>query len=172
MITCEAYPFRTFANRPFVRSWRRRQGLQCVTSVSCTLSWLHTSIAFRWNLFSLSNKPDFRPKSYAAVWACFCVPSSKGGFNGSVIFIDTENTFVRSERVHQIAGNRGIEPGKILQKIFVCKVRSSAYLELVAQNLGKSIQQCNAKLVIIDSIISHRSLTSWGRDLVGRSMLS
>ena len=51
---------------------------------------------------------------------------------GSVIFVDTENTF-RSERVHQIAENRGINPDRILQKVFVCKVLNAAHLEMVAQ---------------------------------------
>jgi DNA repair protein RadA len=48
------------------------------------------------------------------------LPLNKGGLNSSVIFVDTENTF-RSERVHQIAENRGINPDKVLQKIFVAK---------------------------------------------------
>ena len=84
-------------------------------------------------------------------------PLNKGGLDGSVIFVDTENTF-RSERVHQIAEHRGINPDKILQKVFVCKVLNAGQLELVAQNLGKSIQEYNAKLVMVDSIISlHRA---------------
>jgi DNA repair protein RadA len=83
---------------------------------------------------------------------------NNGGFNGSVMFIDTENTF-RPERVHQIAENRVIgAPENILQKIFVCKVYNAGHLELVIQNLGKSIQECNAKLIIVDSVISlHRA---------------
>ena len=35
------------------------------------------------------------------------LPLNKGGLDGSIIFVDTENTF-RSERVHQIAENRGM----------------------------------------------------------------
>lgn len=86
------------------------------------------------------------------------LPLNKGGFNESVMFIDTENTF-RPERVHQIAENRGIgAPEKILQKIYVCKLYNAGHLELVIQNLGKSIQECNAKLIIVDSVISlHRA---------------
>ena len=91
------------------------------------------------------------------------LPVNKGGFNGSVIFVDTENTF-RSERVHQIAENRGINSDKVLQKVFVCKVLNAGQLELVAQNLGKSIQEYNAKLVIIDSIISLHRAEFTGRE--------
>jgi DNA repair protein RadA len=90
---------------------------------------------------------------------------NKGGLDGSVIFVDTENTF-RSERVHQIAENRGINPDKILQKVFVCKVLNAAQLEMVAQNLGKSIEEYNAKLVIIDSIISLHRAEFTGRETI------
>ena len=60
---------------------------------------------------------------------------------------------------HQIAENRGLnEPENVLRKIFVCKIFNSAHLELIIQNLGKSIQEYKAKLVIVDSIISlHRA---------------
>jgi len=82
----------------------------------------------------------------------------KGGFGGNVIFIDTENTF-RPERIHQIAEHRGIAaPEEILRKIYVCKIFNSGHLELIIQNLGKSIQEYKAKLVVVDSIISlHRA---------------
>jgi DNA repair protein RadA len=91
------------------------------------------------------------------------LPLNKGGLNSSVIFVDTENTF-RSERVHQIAENRGINPDKVLQKIFVCKVLNAAQLEMVAQNLGKSIEEYHAKMVIIDSIISLHRAEFTGRE--------
>ena len=86
------------------------------------------------------------------------MPTDKEGLGGNVIFIDTENTF-RPERIHQIAENRGIsEPENILRKIYVCKIFNSGHLELIIQNLGKSIQEYKAKLIIVDSIISlHRA---------------
>ena len=86
------------------------------------------------------------------------MPLKKGGLSGNVMFIDTENTF-RPERIHQIAENRGIDASEeILKKIFVCKIYNSGHLELIIQNLGKSIQEYAAKLVIVDSVISlHRA---------------
>ena len=93
------------------------------------------------------------------------LPLNKGGLNSSVIFVDTENTF-RSERVHQIAENRGINPDKVLQKVFVCKVLNAGQLELVTQNLGKAIQEYNAKLVIVDSIISLHRAEFAGRETI------
>jgi DNA repair protein RadA len=80
-----------------------------------------------------------------------------GRNNNSIIFIDTENTF-RPERIHQIAEGRGLEPEEIMKKVFVCKIYNSAHLEAIIKNLGRSIEQYKAKLVIIDSIISlHRA---------------
>jgi DNA repair protein RadA len=71
--------------------------------------------------------------------------------------------------VHQIAENRGINPDRVLQKVFVCKVLNAAQLEIVAQNLGKSIEEYHAKLVIVDSIISlHRAEFSGRETLVDR----
>jgi DNA repair protein RadA len=94
-------------------------------------------------------------------------PIEKGGLDGNVIFIDTENTF-RPERVHQIAENRGItKPEDVLRKIYVCKIFNSGHLELIIQNLGKSIQEYKAKLVLIDSVISlHRA------EFIGRETLA
>lgn len=76
---------------------------------------------------------------------------------GNIIFVDSENTF-RADRVHQIAEQRGLDPLPILEKIFHCKVYSSEHLEAVINDLDKSIEQYNAKIVIIDGIISlHRA---------------
>ena len=88
-----------------------------------------------------------------------CVAASKFIKNdsGNIIFIDSENTF-RADRVHQIAEQRGLDPLSILEKIFHCKVYSSEHLESIIDDLDKSIEQYNAKMVIIDSIISlHRA---------------
>jgi hypothetical protein len=86
------------------------------------------------------------------------MPVDKSGFGGNIIFIDTENTF-RAERIFQIAEHRGInEPDEILRKIYVCKIYNTSHLEVIIQNLGKSIEEYKAKLVIVDSIIAlHRA---------------
>lgn len=75
----------------------------------------------------------------------------------SVIFIDTENTF-RANRVYQIAEQKNLDPEDILKRIYHCNVYSSEQLELLIDDLPKSIEQYNTKLVIVDSIISlHRA---------------
>src|ERR687898_2845411 len=84
-------------------------------------------------------------------------PTEAGGLNSGVIYIDTEGTF-RPERLNQIARARELEPSYTLKNVAVCKVYNSSHLELIIKDLGKYINDFNAKLVIIDSIISlHRA---------------
>jgi DNA repair protein RadA len=102
-----------------------------------------------------------------------CVAATKliENDSGNVIFIDSENTF-RANRVHQIAEQRGLDPLPILEKIFHCKIYSSEHLESVIDDLDKSIEQYNAKIVIIDSIISlHRAEFSGRGTLAERQRL-
>ena len=89
----------------------------------------------------------------------------KQGSTETIIFIDTENTF-RADRVYQIAEQNGFDPLTILQKIYHCKIFNSEELESLINNLSQSIEQYNAKLVIVDSIISlHRAEFS-GRETI------
>jgi DNA repair protein RadA len=84
-------------------------------------------------------------------------PISDGGLDGGVIYIDTEGTF-RPERLQQIAESRGFIPLEVLKNVIVCKVYNSSHLELIIKNLGGYINKFDAKMVIIDSIISlHRA---------------
>jgi DNA repair protein RadA len=85
-------------------------------------------------------------------------PPDRKGLGGNVIFIDTENTF-RAERIFQIAEYKGIaQPDEILRKIYVCKIYNTSHLEMIIQDLGKSIEEYKAKLVMVDSIIAlHRA---------------
>ena len=76
---------------------------------------------------------------------------------GSIIFIDTENTF-HANRVYQIAEQKNLDPEDILKRIYHCNVYSSEQLEVLINDLPKFIEQYNTKLVIVDSIISlHRA---------------
>jgi DNA repair protein RadA len=84
-------------------------------------------------------------------------PVKEGGLNGVVIYIDTEGTF-RPERLNQISRARGFDPLSVLKNVATCRVYNSSHLELIVKDLGRYINKFNAKLVIIDSIISlHRS---------------
>ncbi len=93
-------------------------------------------------------------------------PPEEGGLGGGAIYIDTEGTF-RPERLHQIASVKGFDPEAVLQHVVLCKVYNSSHLELVVRGLDRYIEQYQAKLLIVDSIISlHRA------EYVGRGTLA
>src|SRR6266487_1678543 len=137
---------------------RRKNLLKCTTASSKLDSFLKGGIETQ-AMTEISGEFG-SGKSQICYTLCVTanMPTDKKGLGGNVIFIDTENTF-RPERIHQIAENRGLkEPDEILRKIYVCKIFNSGHLELIIQNLGKSIQEYNAKIVVVDSIISlHRA---------------
>ncbi len=84
-------------------------------------------------------------------------PIESGGLGGGVIYIDTEGTF-RPERVEQISRARGIDPSGLLRGVATCKVYNSSHLELIVKDLGRYVKEFNAKLLIIDGLISlHRA---------------
>ena len=134
---------------------RRKNLLRCTTGSSNLDSFLKGGIAMSEIAGEFGSG-----KSQLCYTVCVTanMPRDKEGLGGNVIFIDTENTF-RPEIIHQIAENRGINDlEQILRKIYVCKIFNSGHLELIIQNLGKSIQEYKVKLVIVDSIISlHRA---------------
>jgi DNA repair protein RadA len=93
-------------------------------------------------------------------------PLSEKGLDGKAIYIDTEGTF-RPERLQQIATSRGFVPLEVLKNTAVCKVYNSSHLELIIRDLGGYINRSNAKLIVIDSIISlHRA------EFAGRGILA
>lgn len=76
---------------------------------------------------------------------------------GNTIFMDTEGTF-RPERIKEICQARNIDVNETLGRMKVCKLYSSRNLERIVDNLANHVEQYDAKLVIVDSIIAlHRS---------------
>jgi DNA repair protein RadA len=144
---------------------RRRNLLKCTTGSSRLDSFLKGGIETQAMTEIAGEYASGKTQLCYTLCVTATLPLNKGGLNSSVIFVDTENTF-RSERVHQIAENRGINPDKVLQKVFVCKVLNAGHLEMVAQHLGKSIQEYNAKMVIVDSIISLHRAEFAGRETI------
>jgi len=94
------------------------------------------------------------------------LPLGQGGLEGVTIYVDTEGTF-RPERLVQIAESKGLDADEILKNVVLCKVYNSNHLELVVRGLSRFIEKYNAKLLIVDSIISlHRA------EFIGRGTLA
>lgn len=84
-------------------------------------------------------------------------PEEDGGLDGAVIWVDTEGT-CHPDRLEQIAKARGLDAEQILkERIFIMRSYNSSHFELIIKELPKYVQEHNAKLVIVDSIINqHR----------------
>jgi len=94
------------------------------------------------------------------------LPREQGGLEGNVIFMDTEGTF-SPERVYQIASKRGLDAQKILDGIILARAYTSDHQCLLIDHLFKKCPEENAKLVVVDSMISH-----FRGEYVGREALS
>lgn len=94
------------------------------------------------------------------------LPREQGGLEGNVIYMDTEGTF-SPERVYQIASKRGFDGQKILDGITVARAYTSDHQCLLIDHLFKKCPEENAKLVVVDSMISH-----FRGEYIGREVLA
>ena len=79
-------------------------------------------------------------------------PKEEGGLEGTVLYIDTENTF-RPERIVSIAKAYGMEPEKVLDRIIVARAYNSAHQTLILEEASQMIKENNVKLLIVDSAV-------------------
>ena len=95
------------------------------------------------------------------------LPEEKGGLDGEVIIIDTENTF-RPERIVQMANALEIDPMETLQKIHVARAFNSHHqMLLVDKAMDLAKEKKNVKLLIVDSLTAH-----FRAEYVGRGALA
>ena len=94
------------------------------------------------------------------------LPTSQGGFNGEVFYIDTEDTF-RPERIAQMAEAVGMDPQDALDRIHVARAYNSAHQMLLVDEIKRMAKSIDVKLVIVDSLTSH-----FRAEFVGRGMLA
>ena len=76
----------------------------------------------------------------------------EGGLEGSVLYIDTENTF-RPERIVSIAQAHEMDPEKVLDNIIVARAYNSAHQTLILEEAGPIIEENNIKLIVADSAV-------------------
>ncbi len=99
------------------------------------------------------------------------LPEEEGGLGGSVIMIDTENTF-RPERIKQIAENRGLDPEGILKNIHVARAYNSNHQILLVDNAMELANRLKdegnpVRLIVVDSLTAH-----FRAEYVGRGTLA
>ena len=94
------------------------------------------------------------------------MPKDKGGLDGGVLFVDTENTF-RPERVVQMAKAKGMDPEEVLKRIFVARAFNSDHQTLLIEKADKLVRDNKVKLIIVDSLMSE-----FRSDYIGMEMLA
>ena len=87
------------------------------------------------------------------------LPEELGGLNGSVIYVDTENTF-RPERIEQMVNGleiEGADPQDFLKNIHVARAQTSDHQMLLIENTHELAEELKnqgkpVKLIIVDSL--------------------
>ncbi|MGB9577203.1 MAG: DNA repair and recombination protein RadA [Candidatus Micrarchaeia archaeon] len=94
------------------------------------------------------------------------LPKEKGGLEGGVLFVDTENTF-RPERIAQMAQAKGLDPQEVLKNIQVARSYNSDHQMLLIDKAEEIIKENKIKLIVVDSLTS-----GFRSDYVGRGQLA
>jgi len=80
------------------------------------------------------------------------LPTSLGGNNGKVCYIDTENTF-RPDRIQAISAHYNIDPNQVLDNILYARCYTSDHLVQLLVHVAAKMAEEKFALLIIDSIM-------------------
>jgi DNA repair protein RadA len=94
------------------------------------------------------------------------MPFDRGGLEGEVIAIDTENTF-RPERIVQIATALDLDPIETLKKIHVARAFNSHHQMLLVEKAMGLSHEMPVRLMIVDSLTAH-----FRAEYIGRGALA
>ncbi len=94
------------------------------------------------------------------------LPLERGGLNGGVLYVDTENTF-RLERIVQMAKHVGLDPEQVVKNIIYAEAYTSDHQMFLLENADEIIKANNIKLIIVDSLTAH-----FRSEYIGREMLA
>ncbi len=95
------------------------------------------------------------------------LPVEKGGVNGKVIYVDTENTF-KKDRIISIAKHLELNPEQVLENIIVSRPLNSSDQHRVLEEIERLIVEDDSiKLIVMDSVMG-----LFRGDYSGRAMLS
>ncbi|GBC69228.1 Protein RecA [archaeon HR01] len=93
------------------------------------------------------------------------LPVSRGGLEGSALYIDTENTF-RTERIIAMAKHLGLPPELVAERIIYAEAYTSDHQMLLLEKADKVIKENNVRLIIVDSLTAHFRSEYLGRQLL------
>jgi len=81
------------------------------------------------------------------------LPAKKGGLNGSVAYVDTENTFSK-EKIKRIAKRFGLNPKEVLGNIYHARIYSSDHQSQMIQKAEALCKTRGVRLIVIDSLMA------------------
>ncbi len=94
------------------------------------------------------------------------LPPERGGLGGSVLYIDTENTF-RTERIVSMSKHLGLDPEEVVKNIIYAEAYTSDHQMFLLENADEVIKANNIRLIIVDSLTAH-----FRSEYIGREMLA
>jgi len=161
---------RRFMNYGFVKAvelWEKRKNLQRCTTGSAKLDRILGGGIETQAMTELIGDYGVGKTQLCMTLAVLAqLPPEKGGLAANVIYMDTEGTF-SAERVYQIASKRGLDGRKVLDNIIVARAYTSDHQCFLIDCLFRKVPEENAKLVVVDSVISH-----FRSEYIGREELS
>ncbi len=81
------------------------------------------------------------------------MPKSRGGLDGSVAYIDTENTFSK-EKIKRIAKRFELKPSQVLSKIYHARIYSSDHQTQMIMKAETLCKTRGVRLIVVDSLMS------------------
>jgi len=85
-----------------------------------------------------------------------------GGLNATAIYVDTEGTF-RPERLVDMAEAYGMDTAKVLKNVVWARAYNSDHQILLCDQAMEMAPEKNAKLLVVDSVMSHFRAEYTGR---------
>jgi len=81
------------------------------------------------------------------------LPKEKGGVEGAVIYIDTENTFSKN-KITRIAKRFELNPNEVLSHIFQARIYSSDHQSQMITKAEAFCKNRNVRLIVVDSLMA------------------
>jgi len=96
----------------------------------------------------------YGPRSSGKSQLCFQLALNNSEMDKNTLFIDTLGSF-RPERIKQIANQRGLDPKKILDTIFVLRCTTVDQQIAIPQKIREFLKEKQASLAIIDDMTNN-----------------